>query len=131
MRGSKTGSTPSPRPRMVGGALVIGSALWQGAIEGENDRSEAREVFLLSAGVPPETAKRLANAPDGRLEQLAAVAYLQSHEAPGEGPVVARPREPVARASPPAVCASMGVSPHACRQHSAAPGRFRGRRQPP
>ena len=58
---------------VVGGAIVIGSALWQGAIEGENDRREAREAFLLSAGVPPETAKRLANAPDGRLAQLAAM----------------------------------------------------------
>lgn len=58
---------------VVGGAIVIGSALWQGAIEGESDRREAREEFLISAGVPPETAKRLAGAPDGRLQQLAAM----------------------------------------------------------
>ncbi|NVI97660.1 hypothetical protein HV824_05955 [Myxococcus sp. AM009] len=58
---------------VVGGAMVIGSALWQGAIEGESDRREAREAFLISAGVPPETAKRLAGAPDGRLQQLAAM----------------------------------------------------------
>ncbi|ATB47507.1 hypothetical protein [Corallococcus macrosporus] len=58
---------------VVGGAIVIGSALWQGAIEGESDRREAREEFLISAGVPPETAKRLAAAPDGRLQQLAAM----------------------------------------------------------
>jgi hypothetical protein len=60
---------------VVGGAMVIGGAIWSVMQDAEEDRVKARKQFLLDAGVDPTTAEVLANAPEGRLRQLVEMGF--------------------------------------------------------